>query len=257
MNHDTITPAKLAFTVVVSALIAFVLGFSRSEGEAAPAAAVATAPSTAVTELAEANWRLNADVQRATAKFEALQAEHDRLLDERANASVARADGMIGVPFPRHMIQETILNNLKKLAAARDQFQQEHGRAPTSIEEIVRADGYLKRLTPFDGEDYTSLSMEQGRMLVVTTLSGVTVQYGEGTGDNATTRIDYPPAIARMKAAAAVVRPAAKAAYEAYRMANGGKDPDDFDKLMPFFATPQQRADFMEFREAQKAAKGQ
>jgi hypothetical protein len=42
------------------------------------------------------------------------------------------------------------------------------------------------------------------------------------------------------------------AAYEAYRLANQGKDPDGSNALLPFFATPQQGADYLEFLEAHK-----
>ena len=48
--------------------------------------------------------------------------------------------------------------------------------------------------------------------------------------------------------------PAAKIAMDAYRAANNGQSPPNPEALIPYFATPQQGADFVEFLEAQKAA---
>jgi uncharacterized protein (TIGR02246 family) len=235
-------------------LIAFALGVSSGDGRTTSAAAATVGPPAAFGTLAETSQRLTAEVQRMTADLGALKVDNAKLLAEHVNVPVARADGLIGEPLPRHEVQETILKNLRKIMAARDQFHVEHARAPTSIEEIVGIDGYFKRLVPVDGEDYSLLSMEKGRVLVITTLSGITVKYGDGTGDEATTQVEYPPEMARAKALLLALKPAAKAAYEAYRLANQGKDPDDADALLPFFATPQERAVYLEFREANKTA---
>ena len=43
-------------------------------------------------------------------------------------------------------------------------------------------------------------------------------------------------------------------AVEAYRAANNGNQPPSPEALIPYFATPQEGADFVEFLEAQKAA---
>ena len=250
---STLVSAKVTLTAAVSAVIAFAFGISRS-GRAPTSPAAASPDPVAFLALAETKRHLDAKVQRARSDLDELKAENARLLAEAVNFRLARADGLIGDPPPRHEIQESILKNLKKIMEARDQFQLEHGRAPTSIEEIVGIDRYFKRLVPADGEDYASLSLEQDRVLVVTTLSGITVKYGDGTGDDATTQVEYPPEMARVKALAAALRPAARVAYEAYRMANQGKDPDDADALLPFFATPQDRAAYLEFHEANKVA---
>ena len=245
---------KVVVTAAASALIAFAFGLSiRKAAPVTNASANAGRPALSDT-IAATNRRLTTEVQRMTADLATLQTDHDRLLAERANLPPARADGLIGIPLPRHEIQESVLKNLEKISVARDQFQLEHGRAPLSIEEIVGVDGYFKRLAPVDGEDYTQLSMEEGRVLVVTTLSGNTVKYGDGTGDDATTQVEYPPELAQKKALLAALRPSARAAYEAYRLANHGKDPEDTDALLPFFSTSEGRALYLEFIELNKAA---
>ena len=48
--------------------------------------------------------------------------------------------------------------------------------------------------------------------------------------------------------------PAAKIAMDAYRAANHGEAPPNPEALIPYFATPQEGADFAEFIEAQKPA---
>jgi hypothetical protein len=50
------------------------------------------------------------------------------------------------------------------------------------------------------------------------------------------------------------VGPAANRAIEACRAANNGNLPQREQALLPYFATPQEGADFVEFLEAQKAA---
>jgi hypothetical protein len=45
-----------------------------------------------------------------------------------------------------------------------------------------------------------------------------------------------------------------KTAMDAYRAAHGGQEPPNLQALIPYFATPQEGADFIEFFEAQKEA---
>lgn len=247
--------AKLVFTAAASAAIAFAFAVSTGSDATATAASAAGVLPTASRPLAETNRRLASEVERVAADLRALQTENARLRAESAARVAIRADGLMGDPLPRHEIQESILKNLKKIRTARDQFQMEHGRAPASLGEIVGGNGYFKRLVTVDGEDYASLSLEPGRVLAVTSLSGITVKYGDGTGDDATTQVDYPPKIARVKAIVAALKPAAQAAFEAYRLANQGKSPEDTNALLPFFATPQDRALYLEYLEANRAAK--
>ena len=50
------------------------------------------------------------------------------------------------------------------------------------------------------------------------------------------------------------VASAMKAAMDAYRVAHGGQEPPNLRALIPYFATPQVGADYVEFLEAQKEA---
>ena len=46
------------------------------------------------------------------------------------------------------------------------------------------------------------------------------------------------------------IEPAVQLAMKAYRTANNGGAPKNFEALTPYFATPQEGADFVEFLEA-------
>jgi hypothetical protein len=240
------------FCVIVSAFIAFTLGTFTAQRSAATtqAPAASLARSRLLGALSAENERLKAEVHLMNAALDDLKADNAKLAAESPEPAPppARADGLIGEPLPRHEIQRSILNNLRTVMAAKDQFQLEYGRAPSSIDEIVGAQAYVKRLVPVDGEDYTSLSMQRDTLAIVTA-SGVTVKYGDGTGPDATTTVEYPPELAAWRAKEASVNPSATAALEAYRLANRGKDPTEDRALVPFFATPQQAADFLEFLE--------
>jgi hypothetical protein len=49
------------------------------------------------------------------------------------------------------------------------------------------------------------------------------------------------------------VQTSIRTAHEAYRAANDGKSPQRIEAVIPYFATPQEGADFVEFSEAAKA----
>ena len=78
----------------------------------------------------------------------------------------------------RSSLEKAILNNLRQLAAASDQFFLEHGVDKVKLEQIVGPDKYIKRLTPVDGEDYSTLDLKQGASpWKITSASGITVTY--------------------------------------------------------------------------------
>jgi type IV pilus assembly protein PilA len=153
--------------------------------------------------------------------------------------------------------QKAMLNNLRQIAAARDQFQLENGRPPASMDELVGETKYIRRLNPVDGESYAGLSLFQGSPLTVTTLNGVSVTYDPAGGG--TTNIQSPPPtpeMARLMEMTQRLMPAIKSAVEAYRAAHDGATPSNTnpEALIPYFSTPQEGADFVEFIGAQKAA---
>jgi type IV pilus assembly protein PilA len=153
--------------------------------------------------------------------------------------------------------QKAILNNLRQLTAARDQFQLENGRPPASMDELVGETKYIRRLNPVDGESYAGLSLFAGSPLTVTTLNGVSVTYDPSGGT--TTNVQSPPPtpeMARFVEMAQRLTPAIKTALEAYRAAHDGATPSNTnpEALIPYFSNPQEGADFVEIIAAQKAA---
>lgn len=74
-------------------------------------------------------------------------------------------------------LQKAILNNLRQIAAAADQFSLENGRDPESIEELIGPDKFIKALITVDGERYDILDLRQGLPLLVIRKSGEVVRY--------------------------------------------------------------------------------
>ncbi|MEY2882265.1 MAG: hypothetical protein RLZZ15_4645 [Verrucomicrobiota bacterium] len=152
----------------------------------------------------------------------------------------------------RISINRAILNNLRQIAAARDQYQLENGRPPTSVQELVGETKYIRRLISVDGEDYSGLPMGAGLPFIIATSDGASVTYDPSA----------PPPPPRAPTAAQrradelgnKIRDAVNRALTAYRAANGGAGPADPRALLPFFATPQEGADFVEALEAQRLA---
>jgi len=81
----------------------------------------------------------------------------------------------------RAEIQKAVLNNLRQLSAAADQYYLESGRNTVKIGQLVGDDSnhYIKELKPVDGEDYSKLEFKQGIPggWVITTARGVEVRY--------------------------------------------------------------------------------
>jgi hypothetical protein len=189
-----------------------------------------------------------------------LKADNARLVETNGQLSIALSTGSspastsksltLGVPL--FEVQRAILGNLRQIDAARDQFQLDHGRPATTIVDLVDANRYIKRLRTISGEDYSGLNLSAGQKLTVTTPDGATITYDpSGTG---TTKIDVPPAEARAEKLEQKIADARQTAIEAYRLANEGRDPGREDMLVPFFTTPQDGADFVEYLEAKEMA---
>jgi hypothetical protein len=199
------------------------------------------------------NAQLRADVARLNADLARVTASHAKLLAEAATRQAQATKPGAALGMPRHEKQRAILNNLRQIAAARDQYLLENSREPASINTLVGSLAYIRRVIPIDGEDYTSLSMQRGGVLTLTTVSGETITYDPEGGT--TTKIDFPAAIVRAEELGQKLDPLIRKATEAYRLANQGKDPKNEQALLPFFATPQEGADFVEYIEAKKEAR--
>jgi type II secretory pathway pseudopilin PulG len=77
--------------------------------------------------------------------------------------------------------QKAILNNLRQLSAAADQYYLEHGVDTVRYDGLVGPDKYVRHITPVAGEDYESLVFKQGLPLKVRTADGRVVQYPESS----------------------------------------------------------------------------
>jgi hypothetical protein len=82
-----------------------------------------------------------------------------------------------GAKEPTPEIKKAILNNLRQLSAAADQFYLENGVAQTTYDQLVGADKYVKKIEALDGENYRQIVFKQGVAMSVTTASGYTTTY--------------------------------------------------------------------------------
>ena len=74
--------------------------------------------------------------------------------------------------------KKAIMNNLRQIGAAADQYYLEHGTNHATIADLVGEGKYIRELKSVDGEDYGQLTLTQGNMsFSVTTAGGVTVAY--------------------------------------------------------------------------------
>ncbi len=259
---------KLVTSVVVAVLLGLGAGYYLGQSahtEVSVAAAVAatrqdTTTSAALSEsnhaLQRENARLDAELARVTAEREQLLARAQRA--EPASAAPTKAGPILGW-MPRYEQQRIVMGYLRQVAAVRDQYVLEHGHPPKSIHEVVGINGYIKTIRPVAGENYSELPMDPSQPLSVTTADGMTVTL-DPTGKT-TTPIDLPPELAEAEKLQTQARQLAQKgnaarqkALEAYRVVNAGKDPARPDALVPFFPTPQEGADYVEFLEVQKAA---
>lgn len=73
--------------------------------------------------------------------------------------------------------EKTVLNNLRQLAAAADQFYLENGVNTATYEQLVGPGKYIRVIRSVAGEDYKSLVFEQGQSLEVHLSSGKVIKY--------------------------------------------------------------------------------
>lgn len=78
---------------------------------------------------------------------------------------------------PPPEIKKRVLNNLRQLAAAADQFYLENGKNRATFDDLVGPTKYVKAVNPVDGEDYTALTFSHGKPIQVTTSQGYTISY--------------------------------------------------------------------------------
>ena len=78
---------------------------------------------------------------------------------------------------PPPELKKLILNNLRQLAAAADQFFLENGVSRATYDDLVGPTKYVKKIVPQDGEDYQNLQFVQGKPFQVTTSQGYVISY--------------------------------------------------------------------------------
>jgi hypothetical protein len=250
---------KLSATATISGLLAFAIGslLAKSRATTTALGAGAAAEQLASTSVADDNRRLAAEIRRLATEAERLKTASAKLIAQRkehAPTPSGLAGRIIGLPLQRHEIEESVLTNLRYLAAAQDQFKLEHGRWPASIHELVGGKLYVTRIRPADGESYDDL-LWGGRTFRLTTQSGVTVAYANdepADTDAPEFAVTYPPEVIRARALDEKLADAKQAATEAYRMANRGRNPPHDEALLAFFNDPQDGADFVEYLELKK-----
>lgn len=78
---------------------------------------------------------------------------------------------------PPPAVQKAILNNLRMLAAAADQFYLENGVATVTYDQLVGPTKYVKQINVQDGENYRAIEFKQGKVMEVTTSGGFKMRY--------------------------------------------------------------------------------
>ncbi len=260
----TIMTTKTAATAIVCALLAYGAGAYFGLGGRAHAA-VTPAPddpvqARTIASLHQANESLQTQLDRVDAANVQLNANVAQLkatLESSAKTSAAKAVAS-GPPknlsygmTPREL-KQNVLNNLRQLAAARDQYKLENNANPESVDILVGDKGYIRRLSTVGGEDYSTLSLGDAGPMTVTTPDGTVVTYDpNGTG---TTVPDPPTDAERAQDMMQKVGPAVGQAVAAYRAANQGQNPPNPDALTPYFTDPADAAAFAQARAAVAAA---
>lgn len=259
-----IMTTKIIVTAAISGILAFGVGnyaghaghteidAQRANENAAKTREIATLHQSNAALQAELDKVDAANMQLTAAKAQ-LEASNAKYAETKAAAVAAPAKNLSIGLTPRELKQE-IMNNLRQISAARDQFRLENNSYPGSVATLVGDTSYIRRIRTAAGEDYSNLSMGDNQVLTVTTPDGTAVTYDPSGA--ATTQINDPMtpeehAQEMMQA----VGPSVGQAVNAYKAANQGQNPPNPEALTPYFANPQDAAAFAQAREAQAAAR--
>jgi hypothetical protein len=72
---------------------------------------------------------------------------------------------------------KAILNNLRRLAVAADQYYLENGVDSTTYDKLVGPGKFVKQIQTIAGENYRTLKFKQGEPLSVRTSDGRVIKY--------------------------------------------------------------------------------
>jgi RNA polymerase sigma factor (sigma-70 family) len=248
MNTTTLVTSAL------SGLLAFgagtYVGLTRNLETPVPPAIETPAHSRKIASLREGNLALQAEVARLSADVSRLTLTNAELSKPRAAAPVVAKNTSL---LQESSMHKATLNNLRQLAAARDQFMLDHGRPAASLDELVGENKYIRRLVPVDGENYHGISLLPNQPMTVVNGSGSSVTFDPADVQRA--KIEVTPEVQQRNELQKKFEASVNKAVAAYRSANNGQIPANDQALLPYFSTPQEGADFVEFIEAQKSAR--
>lgn len=158
-----------------------------------------------------------------------------RAVQPPADVSARPAAGSAAL---RAQKQKAIVDNLRLLSAARDQFVLEQGRPPR-FDEVFGPDKFIRALPPADGENYAALDLANPTLTIVSP-TGI-------AGSYASTPTPPDPPEKQMPAEIGL---ALNRAAKAYRAAHNGQMPGRLKELLPYFETAKAAADFLEWNQA-------
>jgi hypothetical protein len=251
-------------TVMVSAVALAALGSTAYEWNRAFRAETELATLTADRDGLRA--QLTFEQQHAkviTGDLAVLRGEIETLKTRPGAATSVRATVAASTDASELSISDRIRANLRQISAARDQFELEQGRPPRSVDDLVGPDKYIKRLIAVNGESYAGLSMARLQPLVVATPDGISVSYD--SNDPAEQAIHGTPrgvplqpakieALTRATELKSKTSASLEKAVAAYKAAHNNQVPLNREAYIPYFESPQEGADFVEFLDAVKAA---
>jgi len=87
----------------------------------------------------------------------------------------ALATPVIMPPTPDE--KKAMLNNLRQLSAAADQYFLEQGVNKVDAAKLIGPNAYIKALKPVSGETYTGFTIEQGKPIRIKTAGGFEMEY--------------------------------------------------------------------------------
>jgi RNA polymerase sigma factor (sigma-70 family) len=259
----SIMTTKTAVTAIVCGILAYGAGAyfghgGRTEANVQPVSDN-PAQTRTIASLRQSNAALQAELDRVDAANVQLNANVAQLkatVEGNAKLAAARTSSTpaknLSIGLTPRELKQNILNNLRQIAAARDQYKLENNANPESIETLVGDKSYIRRLSTVGGEDYSVLSLGDTGPLTVTTPDGTVVTYDpDGHGS---TVPDPPTDEERAQDMMQRVGPSVGQAVAAYRAANQGQNPPNPDALTPYFTDPADAAAFAQARAAVAAA---
>lgn len=254
------TSTKIVGTAALSALVAFFIGSHFGSDRVASPSAPATLSvqvSQAMSSLEDENRRLRAEEEGLNTRLSELTAKNTALAEQLAAAPSAPEPKNLTMGLADWELKRATMNNLRQIAAARDQYMFENHHPAGSVAEVVGTGPHamIKVLRSVNGEDYSNVPMDPTVPLTVTMANGAEVTYD--TTGNKTTPIEIPPEDAaraqaqnehnravstRSRELQQQLQAPLQAAAAAYAAANGGARPANPIPLLNYLAAPEDRA---------------